>query len=47
MPVMGGCAAASELRSRGFPNLIIGVTGDAFLEDVDAFVLAGAGNTMI
>jgi two-component system sensor histidine kinase EvgS len=41
MPVMNGIVLASELRKRKYPNIIVGVTGNALDEDVVDFVEAG------
>ena len=40
--VQSGPQAASELRNDGFDGLIVGVTGCAMDDDVDAYVQAGA-----
>jgi CheY-like chemotaxis protein len=42
MPIMNGVEAARALRNLGFPNLIVGVTGNALDDDVQAFITAGA-----
>lgn len=41
MPIMNGIVLASELRKRKYPNIIVGVTGNALDEDVVDFVDAG------
>lgn len=42
MPVMSGIEATSIIRSLGYTGLIIGLTGNALDDDVDAFLKAGA-----
>jgi len=42
MPIMNGVDATKALRLKGFPNLIVGVTGNAMEEDVSIFMDAGA-----
>eukprot|EP01035_Chromulina_nebulosa_P031469 gene31469-biopygen20214 len=42
MPVMNGLTASRVLRESGFCNLIIGVTGNVFEDDVQEFRMAGA-----
>lgn len=41
-PFCVGPEAAKEMRARGFPGLIIGVTGHCLKEDIDNFVKCGA-----
>ena len=41
MPVMSGCEAVRLLRSIGFTNLIIGVTGNVLNDDIKAFYDSG------
>ena len=41
MPVMSGCEAVRLLRSIGFTNLIIGVTGNVLNDDIEAFYDSG------
>ena len=42
MPVMDGVTATSNIRKLGYKGLIIGVTGNALSEDVNAFLSNGA-----
>mmetsp|Transcript_24900 Transcript_24900/g.41622 ORF Transcript_24900/g.41622 Transcript_24900/m.41622 type:complete len:1179 (-) Transcript_24900:387-3923(-) len=42
MPIMSGPEAASVLRARGYRGIIIGVTGDVYKEQMDAYVAKGA-----
>mmetsp|Transcript_30216 Transcript_30216/g.41566 ORF Transcript_30216/g.41566 Transcript_30216/m.41566 type:complete len:767 (-) Transcript_30216:185-2485(-) len=42
MPIMNGVKAAELLRSNGFKNLIVGITGNVLDDDVREYLLAGA-----
>ena len=42
MPVMDGPTAAKEMRSMGYKGLIVGVTGNALLSDIELFLSHGA-----
>jgi CheY-like chemotaxis protein len=42
MPIMTGTEASRQIRSNGYNRLIIGVTGNALDDDVEAFLTAGA-----
>jgi CheY-like chemotaxis protein len=42
MPIMDGLVAAQELRKCKYNNLIFGLTGNTFKEDIDSFLEAGA-----
>ena len=46
MPVMDGITATREIRGLGYIGVIVGVTGNALQEDIDAFVRNGA-NTVL
>ena len=46
MPRMDGPRAACELRSRGYKQPIIGVTGNVLPQDVDCFVSHGANSVI-
>ena len=46
MPRMNGPQAAHELRSRGFKQPIIGVTGNVLSQDVDCFLAQGANSVL-
>ena len=47
MPNMDGPTATAAIRSLGFLGLIIGVTGNALPEDIDAFTRSGANRVFI
>ena len=42
MPIMDGVTATRSIRKLGYKGRIIGVTGNAFQEDVDSFIRSGA-----
>lgn len=42
MPQCDGCVATQRIRSLGFTGLILGITGNALAEDVEAFLACGA-----
>jgi CheY-like chemotaxis protein len=47
MPVMDGVTATKALRAMAYPNLIIGITGNAMDDDVFAFLEAGADAVLL
>jgi CheY-like chemotaxis protein len=47
MPVMDGMTATKILRGRGSVTPIVGVTGNALLEDLNAFQAAGANEILV
>ena len=46
MPVMTGPDAVRKLRACGFKGSIVGLTGNCFKDDVQAFLDAGAGKVL-
>jgi CheY-like chemotaxis protein len=42
MPIMTGTEASRQIRINGYKRLILGVTGNALDDDVEAFLEAGA-----
>ena len=42
MPVMDGITATREIRGLGYIGVIVGVTGNALQDDIDAFIRNGA-----
>ena len=42
MPVMDGVTATSIIRKIGFAGRIVGITGNAMLEDLNSFISSGA-----
>lgn len=42
MPEMGGLELASSLRAEGFKNMIVGLTGEAFEDELNKFLERGA-----
>ena len=46
MPTMDGLATVAYLRRAGFTGYIVGVTGNAMADDVDAFKQAGADDVL-
>jgi CheY-like chemotaxis protein len=41
MPVMNGIEATKLLRERGFPHIIVGLTGNVMTEELNEFLDAG------
>jgi CheY-like chemotaxis protein/two-component sensor histidine kinase len=46
MPVMDGVAATTLLRNQGYPNLIVGLTGNVMEDDVVEYLNAGADGVL-
>ena len=46
MPIMDGPTAAREMRALGFKGLIIGVTGNALIADIDQYIASGADKVL-
>eukprot|EP00597_Dinobryon_sp_UTEXLB2267_P005112 CAMPEP_0170071904 /NCGR_PEP_ID=MMETSP0019_2-20121128/9688_1 /TAXON_ID=98059 /ORGANISM="Dinobryon sp., Strain UTEXLB2267" /LENGTH=457 /DNA_ID=CAMNT_0010280633 /DNA_START=879 /DNA_END=2252 /DNA_ORIENTATION=+ len=46
MPAMNGVEATKRLRTGGYKNLIVGVTGNVLEDDVNEFLVAGANLVM-
>ncbi len=46
MPIMNGLTATAELRERGYPYIIVGLTGNALEDDISRFLNAGADCVM-
>jgi CheY-like chemotaxis protein len=44
MPNMTGSAAARAIRAMGYTGVILGVTGNVLIEDVNDFIASGAGS---
>ena len=42
MPLCDGYAATQRIRALGFRGLILGVTGNAIVDDINAFLAIGA-----
>jgi len=42
-----GVEATRQLRAQGFGKLIVGLTGNAMKDDVDAFIDAGADSVIL
>ena len=42
MPVMSGVEATMRLRAAGYPYLIVGLTGNVMVDEVDEYLRAGA-----
>lgn len=47
MPNMSGPEATASMRNLGFPNPIIGVTGNAFEEAKQSFLDSGATSVLV
>jgi CheY-like chemotaxis protein len=47
MPVMNGVEATKKLRELGFPNLIIGVTGNVMDDDLAEYLDSGADKVLL
>ena len=47
MPNQSGPAATEELRAAGYAGVILGLTGNALPEDIEAFVSRGANAVML
>lgn len=47
MPNMTGPEAAGALRALGYMGVVVGVTGNALVEDVNAFIISGADDVLI
>jgi CheY-like chemotaxis protein len=47
MPVMNGVEATKELRELGFPNLIVGVTGNVMDDDLAEYMRSGADKVLL
>ena len=46
MPNMDGPTATREIRALGYNGVIIGLTGNAYPDDIDAFINAGANRIL-
>jgi len=47
MPCMSGEVAVARLRALGYRGIIVGVTGNALREDVDAFRASGCNDVVV
>lgn len=45
MPIMDGLTTSRSLRSEGYANIIVGLTGNALDSDIADFIRAGAGRS--
>ena len=46
MPNMDGPTATREIRALGYNGVIIGLTGNAYPEDIESFINAGANRVL-
>ena len=47
MPQMDGPTATKEIRRLGYKGIIIGVTGNSLLIDIETFMKAGANDVLL